>query len=435
MWNTQELETFFGHLETLGLSQPEIYWEQTQSASLALRGKIEELRLSRHQGIALRCFRGPQALQFFSSDLQGLRDSVDGKTPPRLALAEAPGHTSPLLEATQPIFAALRAAFSLQNEKIGGQRAEGILTERHYWVARPGQPASEGREQSGTLRTHWWVQEQARVAHRWQCHRANLEGLVEELRGAEGLANAIRKSTVSSVLWPAPEGPLPVLWSARAIAALQTLFLRAFEGDRLLGDRSFLTLLPLPLSLAFTLEDRAATGCSDHEGHLKKNTPLLRAGRPAALACNRRVAEQLEVAPTGHARRESYETPATLGFWNPHVEGQVQSACLLAEMERGLSVREIEVQAFDTATGQARIRLTECYLVHHGAEGEKVEPIELSLPLVSLLETLSRFEKNKRTTGVAIDKQNQSLVTEISAPAALSERFPLPGSVPASHYW
>ena len=148
---------------------------------------------------------------------------------------------------------------------------------------------------------------------------------------SEGLADfqtAVRNSIVSNSRWPVPSGDIPVLWSPRALAKLFLQFLRAFEGDMVLGNLSFLTSLPFPLELPFQVEDSpdpANIPC-DHEGSPTRQVTLFNEGRPKALACNNSIAEQLAVSSTGHCRRESFQSTPTVGFWNPRIRGIRETA-------------------------------------------------------------------------------------------------------------
>ena len=432
MHNVEALNAFLKRLEEIGYTQIEIYAEHHATAAFTVRAKIEDVRYTSRKGVALRALKDGVAQQVFAPSLEELfaRFEFAPDALPTLGAAVRPA----LGESVTAALLALRAAFSIQNEKFQGALAHGVFSAREYWVFHPDRPPARGTEEEARLSADWEIAG-ASEPFTWERGRATHAALLADLGAEDGVSAAIRKSLHSATLWPAPGGNLPVLWSARVVARLQTLFLQAFEGDRLLDCASFLAQQPLPLSLAFSIEDQSPHGQHDHEGHARKTTYLLKSGRPTALACNRRVAGLLEVEPTGHARRQSYDSPATLGFWHACVEGENAEDGLLERMEKGLLVQDLEVLAYDPGTGRARLRLSDSRLVHHGQPGEAVEPLELTLAVVELLQSFKRFEKTKRTTGVLVAKNNQSLLTEISAPAALSEGLLLPGSVPPENYW
>ncbi len=409
-----DVETLLAKARDQQLESVEIYSEIAHTLTLCFTGKSDAIHHCTRRGSALRGMRKGIAQHW-------TQDSVDASTSFPLDLFE---HATTLLQSA-------RSAFSIQNEQLSPPRVTATLSKRTYSVTRLSEETKQGTEETAELRAEWKV---GNAPYFWERARASLAGLAQETAAPDGLAASVRASLTPTTRWPAPMGEVPILWSARAVGRLQLLFLQAFEGDRVLGGMSFLSELSLPVALRFTVVDRPPIQ-ADHEGSTRKQMILFKKGKPTGLACNTRVAHELDVAPTGHARRASFDSPATIGFWHPHLEGDALSDGLLAQMDRGISVKDLEVEAFNPATGQVSLKLTRAYLVHQGCEGELMEPVRLSMPLLTILESFQNFERVSETTGIAVGKAHQKMFTELTAPAALSAPIPFPGSVPAGHYW
>jgi predicted Zn-dependent protease len=271
--------------------------------------------------------------------------------------------------------------------------------------------------------------------------RISLHLFFEDLKRRNPFQEAARRARRLKNPWPAPYGEIPVLWSAPAMAKLCLQFLRGFEGDLVLRNLSFLGELPLPLKLPFYVEDRADNipNRCDHEGSPTRSVLVFKEGRPKALAVDKRLASELAVRSTGHCRRESFQSAPTIGFWTPRLRPELgqerPGSQLMEELQWGISVQDLEVLHFHPQTAEIRLRLTQLFLVHHGAEGESIAPVELSMNLIDLLQSLSGFSDDSRTEGFHVTKNQQRFLTEVTTPSALSHPISIPGSVPASHYW
>lgn len=436
-FDATDLESLFPQAHALGFEKVEVYRECTQAIVAEFLGRTDVLAFSERQGTSLRAIKDG-TWHWFSvdcGDAQSLLSTLQGQARSTLTShgvsATAP---SELGAQASSILATARTAFSSQAEKLQTPYLKATLTRRHYQVCRMDEALQEGWEEAGDVQSHWVIDGKR---YSWERARGSLAGLVDETASPQGLVASVKLSLNPRTAWPAPQGRVPVLWSARSVAKLQMLLLSAFEGDRVLSNRSFLNELPLPLDFQFNVQDkpeRAGTQV-DHEGSVRRATYLLRDGKPTALACNRKLAQALEVQPTGHARRASFEAAPVVGFWHPHLEPRTSAPAILQAMESGISVREIEVLHFDPASGAVEIRLVQSFLVHHGAEGEPMESVVLRMGLVDLLKSFNVFEDQSLTTGIAVGKQNQKLYTEVTAPAVLSSPLPVPGTVPPNHYW
>ena len=125
------------------------------------------------------------------------------------------------------------------------------------------------------------------------------------------------------------------------------------------------------------------------------------------------------------------------GTWHARVRAAHVAENLREQLAWGISVREVEIAETRTP-GAVRIRLSDAQLVHHGKEGEAVEPLEFEMSLEELYRQFEWFASVPETTGLPDNLSHggrRRLLAEITTPAALSTRFPLPGAVPPQHYW
>jgi hypothetical protein len=438
MLNGLDVEKLFAACQSSGFENPELYVEDSQIAHVLFQGRSDAIRFETRQGMSLAARKNGTLYHFlcdgFSLAPLFAQLSPSLGAPP--AAHEPAKRANPAGDAVHALLQTFRNAFSTSNELLQFPLVQAVLVYRRYQVARETPALVEGQEENAEVLAQWQIGEPSR-RQKWERARGSVTGLLAEVNSSHGLARAVRQSLSTQTRWPAPNGQVPILWSARSVAKIQMLFLRAFEGDRVIDNRSFLNELAVPNQFTFTVEDRPAqAGVEvDHEGSLRKSTVLFREGRPTALACNKKLAQQLEVPPTGHARRQSFDLPATVGFWHLHLEGKKTHDTLLPLMAQGISVREMEVLSYDAATGDLELLLNESYLVHQGVEGEPIEPLLLKTSLADLLESFQEFGKERLTTGLVTKKDRQRLFTEITTPAALSRPLQLPGSVPNNHYW
>jgi predicted Zn-dependent protease len=308
---------------------------------------------------------------------------------------------------------------------------------KYFEVAHEATTLRGGVEESAELSAGWILCAHGqKERHHFERCSSSIEGLFQELKAQE-LGAAVRRSLASVAPWPAPQGEIPILWSARALSKIQLQFLRAFEGDLVLGNLSFLTDLRLPVSLPFAVEDRPDTErlACDNEGSPRRTVTVFNQGRPKALACNNRIAQQLAVPSTGHCRRQSFQSAPTVGFWNPRVVAFETAPQFERGLDWGLSVHDVDVLHHDLATGEITLRLRDTCLVHQGEEGEPVESVVIKANLIGLLQSLEHFSADSQTIGLSVIKNQQKFITEVSTPRAISRPLLIPGTVPTSHYW
>jgi predicted Zn-dependent protease len=441
MLEKMDLERVFKAARQAGYVDTEVYAETRTQARVEFRDRIEDVRCATIRGLSLRCFDGQFTRQFFTHriDTGGLlevlgasggvtADSAESLLPNALQPAGLPDRVS-----------RLSALFKGTLLGPGDAIRHPVLTfeenVKYFEVAHDPKSLRGGVEETAELSISWLVGQEKRL-HTFERCGTSIEGLLREL-GSPDLAAAVRRSAASVAPWPAPQGEIPILWSARALSKIQLQFLRAFEGDLVLGNLSFLTELPLPVSLPFAVEDRPDTDrlACDNEGSPRRPVTVFNQGRPKALACNNRIARQLAVASTGHCRRQSFQTAPTVGFWNPRVVAHRTEDRPESALDWGLSVRDVDVVDHDLATGEITLRLRETYLVHQGEEGEPVESVVIRANLIDLLERLEEFSVESETVGLRVTKNQQRFITEVSTPRARSRPLPIPGTVPPSHYW
>ena len=438
-----DLDLIFGTAHKRGFIDCEVYAETRFHTEVTVRGRLDQTRCLTTGGVAITLFDGWSTRCLSSSDVStaAILALLTGE---RRVYSEAnetrnlvPAPFADMKEKVALLTASVRAAWA-EEEELGSPSArfDGIV--RHFEVVDTKGNRSEGCEEEAACSSSFTTQiagKPASFTHDFSL--PSIDRFFDELRTRNRLAERVRRALRIRTPWPAPRGELPVVWSARATAKLCLQFLRAFEGDLVLRNLSFLNETSLPLELAFGLEERApgGDGRCDHEGSRLRPGSIFRCGRPTALACDNRIAAELSVPTTGHCRRQSFETPSTIGFWSPRLVPSATEPSLLDGLARGLSVHDFDVIRFNPASGEIRLRLSDVFLVHHGEEGEAVAPIEITMELPDLLQRLERFSALEESQGFFIHKGQQRFLTEVTAPASLSRPIAIPGSVPLANYW
>lgn len=231
-----------------------------------------------------------------------------------------------------------------------------------------------------------------------------------------------------TALWPVPGGKISMLWRPKVFAHLLVPFLEQFESDRFLRAQSLLSALSFPIPLRFTLVDSGGPD-SDHEGTPKKELVLFADGRPRGLICNRTTALELNVSPTGHCRRTSFDFAPTLGFWGPKLTGVETFESPESTLSNGILIEEARFREDLKA-----IEVKHSRLVHNGQVGEGVEPFILNLGLLDFLKSLHAFSQHVESIGVAFSKGGYKLIADCKIPWAISPEVPSPGQ-PGVVYW
>lgn len=225
--------------------------------------------------------------------------------------------------------------------------------------------------------------------------------------------------------WPSPQGSLPVLWSEKSMGSWALLLLQFLTRESKTLDQfeSFCEGLP---TLKFQIIDNWKPQLGfDAEGN-KRNEVFL-------------VGPQNEIPffsdLKGFSRRSSYEQFPVTVPWQPALFGENRASSLLKEMKKGVSIQDFDLLHFDTRTAQAKLKINRAYLVHDGKEGDPIEPLEWTVSIFEVFESLELFSDEIRPQPLTWKTANQEFFVEMNAPQGLSQSLNFPGSVPLNYYW
>lgn len=249
--------------------------------------------------------------------------------------------------------------------------------------------------------------------------RHNIEALWKEMESDPlFLDPALKKGWENP--WPAPQGKLPVLWSAESTSKLILPLLKGLPPS---------SQWQKPAPIRFELEDKPDRTYSkaDQSGTIRSQQKLVENGLPTNLLLGQKG--------SGLVRRMHYLGESAQGFWNVTLSSEFRKDKLLKDLQMGVFVGDLEVEAFDPRSTEMLLTLTNACLIHHGELGEAILPITLKSSLLDLFSSWETFSTSLRTYGYWISKPGCRFITEITAPEAFSREFFLPGSVSPSHYW
>lgn len=443
-----DVDRIFRTAKLKGYLRSEIYCEASDFSFVRLRGQDVTASLRTVEGISLRFFDGQRHLHLTTHDIStgallellGSSDPIElpGGSDPNSATGigcpvPASGMSEKKVKHLLSFSKNLRKDPPIHNLTIEYQDQV-----KWFEVVHPSGSFGSGREDAATLKAQWQIESAAGILRcEKQCSSASIAYFLETIEKTMRLGTCISKSLERQNPWPAPSGEIPVLWSCDAVSKLMLPLLRAFEGDLVVANLSFLSHQDLDLGLCFSLDDVADTESLpyDHEGTKRKCLSLLHRGRANAILCDNWIAEQLGGVSTGHCRRESFRALPTLGAWRAEIEGNHTSDSILQKMDWGISVGDVEIQQFNPVNTEMIVQLREISLIHHGEEGEAVEPVTLEINLLKLLRSLTLFSSGRTNLGLNVSKHHQQFVVEIMAPEALSEGLAIAGKVPLQHYW
>jgi len=399
-------------------SDAEIYADTRAETVITLRGKLVETRVEISGGLRMKSKHG---------DCDEVRLTTD------LTQTPLPNHPQPLSEENLTQIVTLVRQLFPDHPRLIYRTLRLTLTSHHYEVLCPGGNLQRAVEEKASLETEWGVREKEKtVTFREVSARRNWRELVNDLKSGQWLSETIALTLRPAPVWPVPDGDIPIYWSSRAVAKICLPFLRAFEGDSLLDGNSLLVDWPKDIALPFTIEETPATSV-DHEGQLTKPIRLFDGRRPRALLVDKALAGSFAVESTGHARRGTYREKNQVLSWGAEIVAAVDTIATLPDW--GISVRDVDLSEVNSRTGRLSIRLRDARLLHHGTEGEAIEPITLEISLVDLMRSWRAFSKDTETFGQLLSKHAAFHLTELKAPAALSPQVRLQGQVPPEHYW
>jgi|LakMenEpi03Aug12_release.lakeMendotaPanAssembly.Ray.scaffolds.fasta_scaffold143916_3 predicted Zn-dependent protease len=226
--------------------------------------------------------------------------------------------------------------------------------------------------------------------------------------------------------WPAPQGPLPVLWSSSVVAKLMLCFIRQLEFHSSNSEKHSLFVESLPHFSFQIIDNWKQEKTVDVEGRSREPQVLVAGGK----SC-------LSFGPhlLGHARRQTHRHFPVTAPWEPAVLGIERIENPVSQLDKGLAIYEAEILDFNPASSQIVFRIQEAALVHQGQEGDWIEPVLFSISLPQLLGSFRLFSEASQPHPLILQKGNQKLFVEVTAPSALSSEMEFPGTVPFSHYW
>jgi predicted Zn-dependent protease len=442
-----DVDTIFWAARQSGFLFSELYCETSIETRFSSQDRLENVRLSVTPGAFLRC-HGANGVRIFkttSPSTENLLALLKSNVPSGREHRSATRFFAEPFEMHDP-GVSIEDKFqslSLLSRQLAAPEAAGATQfqyeerRRFFLLADTNDRLATGCDETASACARWM---QIREGHPFDCrvelNRLSPAALLVDLQNPSCFKDSIETSSTGGERWPAPQGELPIFWSAQVFAKLNLHLIRAFEGDLFLSGRSFLTG-PVSLPFHYQIEERPNPNLSsvDYEGSIRRPIAILLDGRPRGLACNRSVAEQLSVTPTGHSRRHAFHSTGTIGFWNPRIVPLRPCEDPLVQMNRGISVRDISVQQYSTTTGLIDLVLKEAYLVHNGEQGERIEAVRLRVNLPQLLQSCHQFSGVTESVGFKITKHGQEFVTEVEAPSALTLPLSIPGTVPQNHYW
>ena len=165
-------------------------------------------------------------------------------------------------------------------------------------------------------------------------------------RIVQGIVTKIERA---QTIVPAPEGRLPVMFTAEGLAAVLLPVRQALSGKSVLQgisplggkigevmfDPSF-TMVDDPL-----MEGRVASRAADDEGVVSRRLPLIERGRVCAFVYDLETAARAATKSTGHGARNTFGKPG-ISYSNLVIEpGPHDEASLLREVGDGLIVDEL----------------------------------------------------------------------------------------------
>lgn len=439
-----DIDTIFWVARQKGFVFCELYSELVIETHFRSQDRIEDVRIIVAPGASLRCHDGERIRIFKTNSVstQSLtsllgESSCPTQSAPKLFTEPFEIH-DPALSPDEKFQVLSQLARQLwAEERAGIPQFQYEEHRRFFLIADTNDRQTTGCDEAAWAVAKWTESPDGRpVERRFERSRLSPGALIADLQNPIHFKEPIEALLSNAEKWPAPQGELPVLWSAPTFAKLNLHLLRAFEGDLFLSGRSFLTN-PLSLPFHYQIQETLNPNLSsvDYEGSARRAMTILQDGKPRGLACNRSTAAQLSVSPTGHSRRQTFHSPGTVGFWNPKIVPVKSAGDPLLLMDRGISVRDIEIHRYSTATGRIDLTLKEAYLVHNGEQGERIEPVRIQASLPQLLQSCHQFSTTSETLGFRVHKQGQDFITEIESPSALSLPVNLPGSVPPNNYW
>jgi TldD protein len=226
------------------------------------------------------------------------------------------------------------------------------------------------------------------------------ELFAEERVGAT-VKEAVRLAIQALDAKPAPAGTFPVVLSSSAGGTMiHEACGHGLEADlALAGMSSFANKLGEKVAAeGVTIVDdgvlphKRGSQAMDDEGNPSSRVVLIENGVLKAYLQSRKTAKQMNVAPTGNGRRESYRHLPIPRMRNTFLApGSESPEAILKDLDRGLLVKHMGGGQVDTVTGNFVFQVTEGYWVEKGVPLYPVKNATLSGCGPEVLKGLTRI--------------------------------------------
>ena len=407
----EQLHHLLAALLARGGDHAEVFMEQRRAEALGLEdGRMEDLLASESFGVSLRLAEGEgtRFADLIAPDYGELLEAAallaaPGQgAPPDLPPLTRDVHPTPCRVEVDPATVAL-------DDKVQRVRLADRTAREHAEALRPGalRQAAVGY---GDSTQRLWIATARRedgAAEAWTCTLAEdlrVQGVLrvsvtagqgEQLQtGYRALGHSVgfeqfsdtaveytaREATRLAVqaldARPAPAGTFPVILASSAggtmiheacghglEADLALAGMSAFAGK--LGER--VAAEGVTIIDDGTLPGHRGSSAVDDEGQPTRRVVLVENGILVGYLQSRKTARQMGTTPTGNGRRESYRHLPIPRMRNTFLApGPEAPEAILADLDRGLLVRQMGGGQVDTVTGNFVFQVTEGYWVEQG---------------------------------------------------------------------
>lgn len=419
MLNTNGWNKVFEVAKTLGADSCELYGDLRTQNHISFEMKHSRARSFETGGLqlVLQTASGPKTFLSSIPDPEHFIEMLLGKKPslPPTLSQSSDQKSSQCFEKHRFLDGACRRTL-LEHTDLKSFFANYTEETKHFLFANDQGILEFGSETFASLNSSFHFSHGAnQKTFTVQKGRTDIPSFLAELEGLWLSKHRVTKALQKP--WPAPQGVLPVLWSSSVVAKLMLCFIRQLE---------FQSTESLP-SFSFQIIDNWKQQRSvDVEGQ-QREPQVLVAGGNSCVSFGPHL--------RGHARRQTHRHFPVTAPWEPAVFGIERTENPLSQMEKGLAIYEAEIVDFHPASSQIVFRIQEAALVHQGQEGDWIEPVLFSTSLPQLLGSFRLFSEASQPHPQLLQKGNQQLFVEVTAPSALSPEIEFPGTVPFSHYW
>ncbi len=424
-------EKIVSTLKSQGYSDIEFYAELEDTTHIVSEQRLHKTYFEVIEGIGVQCRKGSATHYFYSNqiDTSSLLAVIDSNEPMISKVGNSLKSNfdyNKIDNRLKNLDIFVRTSWPDSREKYSCQYKEknkffeGLNFDGNFF---------KGVEKSSAFSISW---KNEKGIKSYSYHDVSQKELIETLLSDNPVKKYLKKN---KTLWPPPKGEIAVVFSEKAFSNLLILLLRGFEGDLFAANLSFLSKID-SFALPFNLVDAPVKELmpTDHEGSDKKELVILERGRPQGIACNKLIAQELSIKPTGHGRRESFKNKPIIGFWRVFVNGLSVEEDPIYKLDKGILISELEVLSFDPISTDIEILLTDSTLIHEGEIGENIEQLSIKTNLLKIMSNISKFNSKNLSITLKTRKLSQSFLTEFICPYVISS-MNLPGKVPQNYYW